>query len=115
MTDQKCICGGWPGDLEGLRRECPVHGEVANHAARTREIEARLAGWYTDGEATDLRYLLDRVRALEKAATISWRVYDRFGIWQCGHCGAYGDRDDNADHAPDCIVLTLSAPVEAQG
>ena len=80
-----------------------------DHPTRLREIEARLERRsYTINLATaDLRYLLDRVRELEAAVFISWRVYDRFGHWQCGHCGM----DEMEDrHAPSCIVLTLDVP-----
>ncbi len=28
-TAPECVCGGWPGDIEGPRRECPIHGEEA--------------------------------------------------------------------------------------
>lgn len=92
-----------------------------DHAARILEIEARLA----DGERTgylrlmhrsapdDLRYLLDRIEALEEALGRTYKQHDTGDVswWWCGVCDE-GKGEGNT-HAPDCIVLTLPAPVEA--
>lgn len=91
---------------------------------REGEIEARLAVWEnarTEGivtddempELADLRYLLDRNKALEAALEESW-LYDGYECQLCGASNIECVDGSTIEHDPDCIVLTLTEPVEAQ-